>query len=526
MPTLPSKTPALLVILDGVGIAPPSPSNAVTQADAPFLHGLFSGTQWPYRELAASGRAVGLPVGQMGNSEVGHLNIGAGRVVNQDLTRIDLAIESGGLVSNPDLRKAMLENKANDKRLHFIGLLSDGGVHSMNTHLEALLTMAAEIGNTKISLHIMLDGRDVLPDSGIDYVRGLESFLIRLKTDYPKTDVQIASVGGRFYGMDRDNRWERIELAYDSMARPSAGNVRIDSEALASELVRQSYEDDVFDEFMVPVARDTHGIADGESVVFFNFRPDRARELTQAFIDPRFEQFSRPMLKDIQFVCMTEYDTGFAAYGAHVAFPKETIDNVLADYFSTLGLRQLHIAETEKYAHVTFFFNGGIEEAKPGEERILVPSPKVATYDQKPEMSVYEVTEALVEAIESEAADVYIVNFANGDMVGHTGIQAAAEAAIVAVDRCLEQLIDAILAKAGVAIVTADHGNAEEMLDEQGHVWTAHSTSPVPFVAIGDKTIGIDQRDGACLADIAPSLLDLMGLPVPDEFTGRSLVLR
>ncbi|MCL2631899.1 MAG: 2,3-bisphosphoglycerate-independent phosphoglycerate mutase [Coriobacteriia bacterium] len=523
---MPTRLPALLVILDGVGIAPPSNTNAVTSADAPFLHQLFSGSIWPYRTLSASGRAVGLPDGQMGNSEVGHLNIGAGRVVNQELTRIDLAIEDGTLCTNGIFVETMLHCASQDRCLHLIGLLSDGGVHSMNTHIQALAAMAAASGVKRLALHALLDGRDVTPDSGIDYVQQIEQFLQHLEAEHPGLDAKIATIGGRYYGMDRDNRWERVEPAWKAMVTPDAEDVRLEPEAKASELVKESYANQVLDEFMLPVAISTTGIQDDDAIIFFNFRPDRARQMTRALIDPDFDGFDRPRIPRVKYVCMTEYDIEFEALGARVAFAKETLDFVLADYLSQLGLRQLHIAETEKYAHVTFFLNGGIEEAKPGEQRILIPSPKVATYDLQPEMSANEVTEALIHAIKTDAADVFIVNYANGDMVGHTGIQSAAEQAITAVDRCLQQVIDTVLEAGGVAIVTADHGNAEEMVDEEGNTWTAHSMSPVPLTIIGDKTIALDLEADGRLSDIAPTLLDLMGLKIPEEFTGKSLIIR
>jgi len=525
------RTPMLLAILDGVGLAKASPSNAVSQADASFLHELFSDSTWPCRQLLASGRAVGLPEGQMGNSEVGHLNIGAGRVVNQELTRIDLAIEDNSLYSNPVLLRAMNQTVASGSRLHLLGLLSDGGVHSQISHLQALLKMAAKQGVIDIALHAFLDGRDVSYNSGQAYLQQTEAFILDLQTRYPDLRISIASVGGRYYAMDRDKRWDRVQRAWQAMVLPESDDVRLVLDKPASELVGQSYAEKIFDEFMVPVACDQRGVKDGDTLVFFNFRPDRARQLTRAFIDESFDGFEQAYRPAVNFICMTEYDPLFTTYGAEVAFAKEVPDNVLADYLSSLGLRQLHIAETEKYAHVTFFFNGGVEQPKPGEQRILIASPAVATYDLQPEMSAYQVTEELVGAIQSDLADVYILNYANGDMVGHTGIQVAAEAAITAVDHCLEQVVSAILAQGGAALITADHGNADQMLDEHGNVWTAHSLSPVPLVLIseeariGSRTLDLNREVFASLADIAPTLLDLMGLAIPAEFTGHSLLV-
>ncbi|MCL1879077.1 MAG: 2,3-bisphosphoglycerate-independent phosphoglycerate mutase, partial [Actinomycetia bacterium] len=479
------RTPALLAILDGIGIAPDSPSNAVTRADAPFLHELMSDTSWPCVQLQASGRAVGLPDGQMGNSEVGHLNIGAGRVVNQELTRIDLACEDGSLLANPVLVSAFQRLVARAGQLHLAGLCSNGGVHSRQQHMEAVAEMAAGFGVQGIALHAFLDGRDVALVSGAGFVQQARDFLHGLSERHPGCNARIASIGGRYWGMDRDKRWERVQRAWRAMVTPTAEGVLHAFGADPVELVRQSYEQEVFDEFVEPQALDGRGVVDGDLVLFFNFRPDRARELSSAFLDPGFDGFERPVVPKVDYLCMTEYDPAFAAeLGAEVVFPKSFPKNVLADYLASLGLKQLHIAETEKYAHVTFFFNGGIEAAKPGEQRILVPSPKVATYDLQPQMSAPEVTAQLVAAIEGGVADVYIVNYANGDMVGHTGVQSAAEAAVAAVDRGLCQVIAAIQAAGGVALVTADHGNADVMQDAEGHVWTAHSLSPVPLVLI------------------------------------------
>jgi 2,3-bisphosphoglycerate-independent phosphoglycerate mutase len=598
------RTPALLAILDGVGIAEPGAANALTSANAPFLHELFGGNRWPCRLLGASGRDVGLPEGQMGNSEVGHLNIGSGRIINQELTRIDCAIEDGSLSTNEVLCSAFDAASASGATVHFLGLLSDGGVHSTNTHLEALVNMALERGVRRVRIAAFLDGRDVAPTSGKSYVERTAAFCHACVARYPGADVRIGTISGRYYAMDRDKRWERVEKAWralvlpgvvgspsppsipsvlssatpplsssgisplssssisplsssgisplssssisplsfprsarESLAAPAANQPEqppistpvYPADADPAAVVQASYDAGVTDEFVIPVALGDDGVVDGDALVFFNFRPDRARELTRAFIDPAFEGFVRPVVPQVHYVCMTEYDPVFEqSLGAQVAFPKSFPTNVLADYLASLGLKQLHIAETEKYAHVTFFFNGGVEEPKEGEKRILIPSPKVATYDLQPQMSAPEVTAALVDAIEHDAADVYIVNYANGDMVGHTGVLAAAIEAIEAVDRGLEQVVEAIVAKGGVVLVTADHGNSEQMIDETGAPWTAHTLSPVPLAVIEpphNRIFDLEYEQPARLADIAPTLLNLMGVPIPPEWTGRSLLI-
>ncbi|MDR3052270.1 MAG: 2,3-bisphosphoglycerate-independent phosphoglycerate mutase [Coriobacteriales bacterium] len=541
------RTPALLAILDGVGIATPCATNALSSAQAPFLHELFSDTTYPCRCLIAAGRDVGLPEGQMGNSEVGHLNIGAGRVVHQELTRIDLAMEDRSLFNNELLCAGFEAARAQGTTVHFMGLLSDGGVHSHVSHLYVLAIMAAKAGVTRIRLHAFLDGRDVAPTIGRHFISGTEKFCEQLNTEYPGLDARIGSISGRYYAMDRDKRWERVERAWKVLVTEPADQPQQDREQAAPKaspcraeqprsgnlaaLVQASYDAGITDEFFEPVCLDARGIQDGDTVVFFNFRPDRARELTRAFLDPAFDGFERPFVPKVTYLCMTEYDPAFEAeLGAGVVFAKSFPANVLADYLASLGLRQLHIAETEKYAHVTFFLNGGVEAPKPGEQRVLIPSPKVATYDLKPEMSAPAVAAALVEAINNDAADVYIVNFANGDMVGHTGVLPAAIKAIEAVDNNLKRVIDALLAKGGVALVTADHGNAEKMTDEAGNAFTAHTTAPVPLALIAahadQRPVDLEREQPARLADIAPTLLDLMELPIPSEWTGRSLLVR
>jgi 2,3-bisphosphoglycerate-independent phosphoglycerate mutase len=548
------KTPALLAILDGVGLGKVYEGNAYVRAHAPLLHELFSEDNPAFCSLSASGRDVGLPDGQMGNSEVGHLNIGAGRIVNQELTRIDIAIENGSFFENRLLIDAIDGASQENATVHLLGLLSDGGVHSTIGHLEALLTLAARRGVRRVRIHVFLDGRDVAPVSGAGYVRRLDAFIEELVAEHLGLDMRIGSICGRYYAMDRDKRWERVEAAWRAIVLPFEMDV---ATALASDdaasLVEASYTQGLTDEFFLPQALGDDGVSDGDSLIFFNFRPDRARELTRAFIDPDFENyaFKRPFTPRVRFVGMTEYDPVFEQnLGAGVAFAKEFPERTLADYFAELGLRQLHIAETEKYAHVTFFFNGGIEARKAGEERILIPSPRVATYDLQPKMSAPEVCAALVEALDDGRADVYIVNFANGDMVGHTGSIEATVAAIEAVDTCLARVLDALKAKGGVALITADHGNAECMLDEAGKPWTAHTNARVPLALIDASArkydseasisrtkanadagaqapiVTLERRADARLADIAPSFLDLMELPVPQEFTGRSLIQR
>ncbi|MDR1089098.1 MAG: 2,3-bisphosphoglycerate-independent phosphoglycerate mutase [Coriobacteriales bacterium] len=530
------RTPALLAILDGVGLCEETTGNAFRQARAPLLHALFAEDNPAFCSLGASGSDVGLPEGQMGNSEVGHLTIGAGRVVNQELTRINVAIEDGTLFKNRvllDVIDAVVEGKAT---LHLLGLLSKGGVHSTLEHLEALLALAVHRGVKRVRIHAILDGRDVAPESGADYVRELDLFIEGLVLEHLGLDMRIGTISGRYYAMDRDKRWDRIEAAWRAMVLPFEPDVAtVLASDDAAELVLASYAEGVSDEFIKPIAVGDDAIIDGDSLIFFNFRPDRARELTRAFIDPEFESyaFARPLTPRVRFVCMTEYDPAFEQrFGAGVVFAKEFPANTLADYFASLGLRQLHIAETEKYAHVTFFFNGGSEEPKPGEERILIPSPRVATYDLQPEMSAPEVSRALAEAIREDRADVYIVNFANGDMVGHTGNREAAVKAIETVDACLGEVLEALKARQGLALITADHGNAERMQDAEGNPWTAHTLSRVPLALVDtargmtpEAALSVERRADARLADIAPTLLDLMGLPIPREFTGRSLLL-
>lgn len=509
------RTPACLIIMDGFGLAAPGPGNAISLASTPRLDELFATCS--HTQLQASGESVGLPAGQMGNSEVGHLNIGAGRVVYQELSRINKACADGSLARNEVLRRAFRDASRDGAALHLMGLLSDGGVHSMNAHLYALLEAAKRAGVPRVRVHCFLDGRDVPPASGADYLDQLQAVLDDLAGG--GFDAKIATVSGRYYAMDRDRRWDRVRKAWDVLvdAEPPA-----EPGVSASEAVRASYEAGVTDEFVVPFALDGRGIQDGDAVVFFNFRPDRAREITRSLVDGTFDGFPRPSRPEVSFVCLTEYDPTIAA---PVVFPKEFPDNVLADVLADAGLRQFHIAETEKYAHVTFFLNGGVEAPKAGEERCLIASPKVATYDLQPQMSEPDVVDALVTAIDGGQADVYIVNFANPDMVGHTGVIPAAVAAVEAVDEGVGKVVDAMARAGGITLITADHGNADKMIAEDGTPHTAHTTAPVPLVLADASGSGLalSGEEGA-LCDIAPTLLSAMGVEVPEQMTGRSLL--
>lgn len=518
MTTSDLRLPACLIIMDGFGLDDPGEGNAIACATTPNLDKVFSENSWI--KLEASGEAVGLPAGQMGNSEVGHLNIGAGRVVHQELTRINKACDDGSIATNPVIEDAFTGVAAKGTTLHLMGLLSDGGVHSSNRHLYALIRAALDAGVKNIHVHCFLDGRDVPPKSGVSFVRQLERFMedVTAKSEGSENpDVSIASVQGRYYAMDRDNRWDRVQQAYDNMV--NASNLTDLSPATA---IEQSYEDGITDEFVVPVSFSSDGVKDGDAVVFFNFRPDRAREITRAFVDEDFVAFDRGRRKNIDFVCLTEYDP---TIDAPIAFPKVFPDNVLADVLSRAGLSQYHIAETEKYAHVTFFLNGGIEEPKNGEIRKLIASPKVATYDLQPEMSEPEVADALAEAINNDEADVYIVNFANCDMVGHTGSIPAAIKAVEAVDDGVGKVLSALQEKRGICLLTADHGNADKMLAPDGSPHTAHTTAKVPLVLLdfSESRMRLKSCEGK-LADIAPTLLEMIGLSSPLEMTGNSLL--
>ena len=503
------KQPLALIILDGFGCREETKGNAIAAARTPHLDHLMACC--PHTRIGASGMDVGLPDGQMGNSEVGHTNIGAGRIVYQELTRITKSFDEGEALGNPALTAAMENARRPGQALHLMGLLSDGGVHSHIRHLYGLMEMARRFTVERVYLHCFMDGRDVPPTSGIEFIAALQQKIEELGLG------QIATVSGRYYAMDRDNRWERVKLAYDAIVN-GKGNKGPDPVAV----MQKSYDAGVTDEFIVPtVVTEGAGIKAGDSVIFFNFRPDRARELTRALVDPDFAGFEREKgFFPLTYICMTQYDATMP--NVEVAYRPESLANTLGEYLSRLGKTQLRIAETEKYAHVTFFFNGGVEAPYEGEDRVLIPSPKVATYDLQPEMSAYAVTDEAVRRIESGRYDVIILNYANCDMVGHTGVFEAAVKAVEAVDTCLGRLLAALEKAGGRAFLTADHGNADQMADENGAPFTAHTTNPVPFVAIGFGDVTL--RSGGRLADIAPTMLQAMGLPQPEEMTGRSLL--
>lgn len=505
-----AKKPVMLMILDGFGIAPKGDGNAVEAAKKENFDKLVA--KYPHSELQASGMSVGLPEGQMGNSEVGHLNIGAGRIIYQELTRITKEIQDGGFFKNESLLYAMSNAKKNNAALHLMGLLSDGGVHSHIDHLKGLLRLAKEQEVQNVYVHCFMDGRDVAPGSGIEFVKDLESYMAEIGVG------QIATLSGRYYAMDRDNRWERVELAYNAMVLGKGEKATSAVEALEA-----SYHDNKSDEFVLPCVVNENGkIKNGDSVVFFNFRPDRAREITRAIVDTDFAGFERPNMNTF-FVCLTTYDVTIK--NVNVAFKPQSLENTLGEYLSSKGKSQLRAAETEKYAHVTFFFNGGVEEANDGEDRLLVPSPKVATYDLQPEMSAYELTDKLLSKIDEDRYDLIVVNYANPDMVGHTGVMEAAVKAVEAVDTCVGKVVDKILSKGGAAIITADHGNAEYMWDANTEsTVTAHSTNPVPFMVVGEELKDAKLKEDGRLSDIAPTILDMMNLEKPEQMTGHSLI--
>ena len=502
------KKPLILMILDGFGIAGDK-GNAIKAANKPNIDRLFSSN--PVTQIGASGMDVGLPDGQMGNSEVGHTNIGAGRVVYQELTRITKSIQDGDFFQNEALCNAIDNAVKNGTALHIMGLLSDGGVHSHNTHLYGILELAKKKGLEKVYVHAFLDGRDVPPSSGKDYVAACVEEMKKIGVG------QIATVMGRYYAMDRDNRWERVVKAYSAMVYGEGVKCADPVEAVAA-----SYAEGVTDEFVVPTVIDGAApIGANDSMIFYNFRPDRAREITRTFVDPDFSGFERKKgFFPLTYVCMTQYDATMP--NVQVAFKPQSLDNTFGEYISNKGLTQLRIAETEKYAHVTFFFNGGVENTYENEDRILVASPKVATYDLQPEMSAYEVADKCAEAIKSGKYDVIILNFSNCDMVGHTGVFDAAVKAVEAVDACVGKVTDAIAEMGGVSLITADHGNADKMFEDDGSPFTAHTTNPVPFCVIGYPC---QLREGGKLADIAPTMLQILGLEQPEEMTGKSLIL-
>ena len=504
-----SKTPTTLIIMDGYGLREQQQGNAIANAKKPHLDKIFQ--ENPCCRLSASGLDVGLPEGQMGNSEVGHTNIGAGRVVFQDLPRISRAIEDGSFFRNEAYLEAMDDCRERGSALHLMGLLSDGGVHSHNTHLYALLKMAGERGLEKVYVHCFLDGRDVPPSSGKGFVEALADKCAELGVG------KIATVMGRYYAMDRDKRWDRVQREYDAMTR-GEGIQNPDP----ADAVQASYDAGITDEFVEPVVCDKAGrVREGDSIIFLNFRPDRAREITRCFVDPAFTDVERKNgMPTVTYVCTTEYDATMP--NVSVAFPHHRLENIFGEYIARQGYTQLRIAETEKYAHVTFFFNGGAEQVFPGEDRCLIPSPKVATYDLQPEMSAYQVTEEAVKRIESGSYDVLILNFATCDMVGHTGGYAAAVKAVEAVDEGVGKVVEATARMGGVSLITADHGNAERMLEEDGVTpFTAHTTNLVPFCIVGAD---VKLRPGR-LADIAPTMLDLMGLEKPAEMDGSTLIV-
>ena len=513
-----SRKPVVLMVLDGYGLNERTDGNAIAMANTPVMDQLMA--EYPFVQGQASGMAVGLPDGQMGNSEVGHMNMGAGRIIYQDLTRITKAIQDGDFFENAELLHAIENAKKNHSDLHIWGLLSDGGVHSHNTHLYAILEMCKKQGLEKVFVHPFFDGRDTPPASGKDYVAELEDKMKEIGVG------KVASLSGRYYAMDRDNRWDRVEKAYASLVYGEGETATDSVQAMAD-----SYARDVTDEFVLPtVIVDEEGkplslVKPNDSVIFFNFRPDRAREITRAFCDPDFTGFERRNgFFPLTYVCFKDYDETIP--NKFIAFKKESIENTFGEYLAANGLKQLRLAETEKYAHVTFFFNGGVEEPNKDEDRILVKSPAVATYDLQPEMSAPEVSEKLNEAILSDKYDVIIINFANPDMVGHTGVIPAAVKAIETVDGCVGTAVEAVKKAGGVLFICADHGNAEKMIDyETGEPHTAHTTNPVPFILVNyDEAYTL--REGGRLADIVPTLLEIMGLPQPKEMTGESLLIK
>lgn len=511
-----SKKPVVLMILDGYGLNEKTEGNAVALANTPVMDKLMA--EYPFVRGNASGMAVGLPDGQMGNSEVGHLNMGAGRIVYQELTRITKEIQDGDFFKNEALLNAMNNCKKNNSALHTFGLLSDGGVHSHITHLFGLLEMAKREGLSKVYVHAFLDGRDTAPTSGKDFMKELCDKMEEIGIG------EVATVTGRYYAMDRDNRWDRVEKAYKAITQGEGIEAECPVKA-----IEDSYAADVTDEFVKPTVIIKNGapvatIKDGDSVVFFNFRPDRAREITRTFCADEFDGFERPHRIKTTYVCFTEYDVTIP--NKEIAFKKVSIDNTFGEFLAAHHMTQARIAETEKYAHVTFFFNGGVEEPNEGEDRILVKSPKVATYDLKPEMSAYEVCDNLTNAIRSGKYDVIIINFANPDMVGHTGIESAAIKAVEAVDECVGKTVEAIKETDGVLFICADHGNAEQLIDyETKESFTAHTTNQVPFILVNADS-SYKLREGGCLADIVPTLIEIMGMEQPKEMTGKSLLVK
>ncbi|MBR7039058.1 MAG: 2,3-bisphosphoglycerate-independent phosphoglycerate mutase [Oscillospiraceae bacterium] len=504
-----AKKPVALIIMDGYGYNPDSYGNAIMAAKKPNLDRYMQG---PHTIIGASGIDVGLPDGQMGNSEVGHTNIGAGRIVYQQLVKITKSIEDGDFFKNPAMVHSMENAKKNGTALHIMGLLSPGGVHSHMTHIFGIVEMAKRFGLEKVYIHAFLDGRDVPPSSAAEYMEETVAKLGEIGLG------KIGVISGRFYAMDRDNAWDRVEKAYAALVYGEGVQ-----ETDPVQAIKNSYANEVTDEFMLPtVIAGSEPIREGDSVVFANFRPDRARQITRAFVDPEFQGFERRNgYFPVHFVCMAQYDATMP--NVEVAFPPEELTMTMGEYLAKCGKTQLRIAETQKYAHVTFFFNGGEEKTFEGEDRILIKSPDVETFDMKPEMSAYEVCDAVCGAIDSDKYDVIILNYANCDMVGHTGVFDAAVKAVEAVDECVGRMVDKIVAKGGVALITADHGNADKMMEPDGSPFTAHTTNPVPFIVVGAGDVQV--REGGVLADLAPTMLKIMGLPQPAEMTGKSLIL-
>lgn len=511
-----SVSPVVLIILDGWGYREEKDGNAIAQAKTPVMDSLWE--VYPRTLIKTSGRAVGLPDGQMGNSEVGHLNLGAGRVVPQELVRISDAVEDGSLLSNPALVKLCEKVRASHGKLHLTGLCSEGGVHSHLSHIQGLLKLAKAQGISQICIHAITDGRDTTPKEGVEALGKIESYIEQVGVG------RIATISGRYYAMDRDKRWDRVQRAYEVMTTEGAPDGRS-----AVDVLQASYAEGVTDEFAIPTRIAPGAVAPGDGMIFFNFRPDRARELTQAFVDRNFKGFERQLIEPLTFGSFTQYDPKLSS--VLVAFEPQNLNNILGEVISQHGLRQLRTAETEKYAHVTYFFNGGLEEPFEGEDREMVQSPMVATYDEAPEMSAAEVTDGALAAIEKGIYSFVVINYANPDMVGHTGMMDATIIAIETVDKCLGRLVTGVTKAGGTAIIIADHGNAEQMFDENRNPWTAHTTNPVPFILVEGEGLKIPVhgtdvplRADGCLADIAPTILELLRLPQPPEMTGHSMI--
>ncbi|WP_416675544.1 2,3-bisphosphoglycerate-independent phosphoglycerate mutase [Egbenema bharatensis] len=509
-------SPVVLVILDGWGYREDSDGNAIMAANTPVMDSLWAA--YPHTLISTSGKSVGLPNGQMGNSEVGHLNIGAGRVVPQELVRITDAVEDDSLLENPALVKLCQEVKQRDGKLHLVGLCSEGGVHSHLLHITGLLKLAKAQNISEVCIHAITDGRDTKPTDGFRELQTIQGYIDKFGIG------RIVTLSGRYYSMDRDRRWDRVQKAYEVMTQDGDGDGRS-----VLEVLQASYDAEITDEFVLPTRIAPGAVESGDGVIFFNFRPDRARQLTQAFIDPNFQAFERTQIEPLSFATFTQYDPSFPVL---VAFAPQNLNNILGEVVSNHGLRQFRTAETEKYAHVTYFFNGGIEEPFSGEERGLVPSPMVATYDRAPAMSAVQVTDGVITAIEKGIYSLVVINYANPDMVGHTGNIEATIKALETVDHCLGRLLEGVSQAGGTTIIIADHGNAELMRDEDGNPWTAHTTNPVPFILVegeGRKIPGhgtdVALRSDGTLADIAPTILQLLNIPQPEEMTGRSMIL-